>query len=90
MAVRWSVCLCVCCRGQVKLSNGLTARVVSLDGESFGIDCNHPLAGQPLQLAVAVQQVASADKAPFQRAHFAAGCFWVRETDSPPPRSTRD
>lgn len=67
--------------GQVKLTNGLTARVTAQDmgKNTFTIDGNHPCGGRSLTLATTLQLVESAESQCFATAHLAAGCFWGLE-----------
>lgn len=61
----------------VRLVNGATARVKAITADAVVIDANHPLAGEPLELAMTV--LAVDDKERLKTAVFAGGCFWGLE-----------
>ena len=57
------------------LSNGATARVVSVSDEKVVIDANHLYAGEDLTLTVTLLEPPNGR--PLQEATFAGGCFWA-------------
>uniref|UniRef100_A0A7S3ZLB7 peptide-methionine (S)-S-oxide reductase n=1 Tax=Pelagomonas calceolata TaxID=35677 RepID=A0A7S3ZLB7_9STRA len=56
------------------LSNGATARVMSVSDEKVVIDANHLYAGEDLTLTVTLLEPPNGR--PLQEATFAGGCFW--------------
>ena len=56
------------------LSNGATARVLSVSDDKVVIDANHVYAGEDLTLTVTLLEPPSSR--PLEEATFAAGCFW--------------
>ena len=65
---------------RVGLSNGLSARVLSIDADEVQLDANHELAGKALTFDIELLGFAEMVLEPpadgLQRAVFGLGCFW--------------
>ena len=59
------------------LSNGMMARVLSVDAEAVTIDANHVYAGEDLDVTVTLLEAPNADS--LETATVAGGCFWGLE-----------
>lgn len=60
----------------VGLSGGGTALVVDVTPDAVVIDANHPLAGEALELSVALKMPPAPASEALVEATFAGGCFW--------------